>query len=190
MNAGRNEMKQGVRTATVVVTLLSLAGLVSAQHEGHQMGGLSTGGGTCLANAKESLRIVESANLRLEEARQTNSPQRMRAAIGDLQAALAEVRTQLSLCVSPAKLPGASAAPSMEGMDHSSMPGMDHSGMEGMDHSGRSTAATGKSVDPVCGMEVDVASAPKATLEGKTYFFCSQADKAKFLKSPATYSKH
>lgn len=184
-------MKQTIRGAIVFATLLSLAGVALAQHEGHQMGGSPSGSGTCVANAKESLRLVEGADRRLEEARQINSPQQMRAAMGDLQAALAEVKTQLSLCVSPAKAPASGAAPSV---DHMGMPGMDHSAMEreGMDHSGMGAmgaATSGKSVDPVCGMEVDVASAPRATVDGKNYSFCSEADKAKFLKNPAAYRK-
>ncbi len=184
-------MKHRTRTAIACVCLMAWAAASVAQHQGHQMGTGSAGGGPCLAHAKEGLRIVENANRQLEEARQTNSPREMRAAMNQLQAALGEIRTQLSLCVSQAS---ESVAPGMGGMDHSSMEGMDHSSMEGMDHSGMGkiggTAPIGKPVDPVCGMEVDAASAPKAMLDGKTYYFCSEADKAKFLKSPSTYQNH
>jgi hypothetical protein len=102
----RDPMKNSIRIAIVGAVLLASRGAVLAQHEGHQMGQMAENG-ACLANAKESLRIVESASLRLEEARQTNSPQRMRAAMDDLQAALAEVRTQLNLCVHPDAKPTA-----------------------------------------------------------------------------------
>lgn len=41
---------------------------------------------------------------------------------------------------------------------------------------------------PVCGMEVaDMETAPTAAYKGKTYYVCSEEDKAKFQKSPAQY---
>lgn len=232
-------MKSAIRTAVALVALLGRAGVSLAQHEGHQIGSARTGEGACLPNAKEGLRIVESANRRLEEARQTNSPQQMRAAISELQAALSEIRTQLSLCVRPAA--GGSGTPGMEGMDHTGMKGMDPPAMEGMDHSkmghdkpaapksekppsggvdhskmgqekpaapktgeppsaemdhsklgsgkpaSPSGAQAGDRVDPVCGMEVGSQATEKATYQGKTYYFCSRADREKFLSDPAKY---
>jgi len=228
-------MYRQTRIVIASIGLLGLAFASLAQHQGHQMGTPSTTGGSCQANAKEGLKIVESANRQLEEARQTNSPQQMRAAMNDLQSALGEVRTQLSLCVSPAAGSAGSATgmDSMEGMDHSAMEGMpgmdskpssppggqgiskqmDHSQMD-MDHSKMTmpgmnaapkaaapTAPTpaGKQVspapqtnskDPVCGMEVGTGATEKATYQGKTYYFCSRADKEKFLSDPATYLNH
>lgn len=216
MNPQRNTMKSGIRAVIVVAALLAWAGVSLAQHEGHQMGGAPTGEGACLAHAKEGLRIVEGASRRLEEARQTNSPQKMRSAISELQAALGEVRTQLSLCVGPAA--GGSGTPGMKDMDHSGMKGTDPPAMEGMDHStmGHEKPAAPKSekppsgemdhskmgkakpaapsatpakepVDPVCGMKVSAQAAEKETYQGKTYFFCSRADREKFLSDPAKY---
>ena len=234
-------MKNGTRTAIACVGLVVWAGVSLAQHQGHQMGSGSAGGGPCLARAKEGLRIVDNANRQLEEARQTNSPQQMRAAMNDLQSALGEVRTQLSLCVSPADAGNAGSSTGMEGMNHSGMKDMDHSAMEGMqgmdskpskapvrpdtskemdhsqmdmDHSKMSmpgmnapakkaepTSASpeGKEVsqvspqtntkDPVCGMEVGTRATEKATYHGKTYYFCSRADREKFLSDPAPYVK-
>jgi YHS domain-containing protein len=37
-------------------------------------------------------------------------------------------------------------------------------------------------VDPVCGMEVEVASAHKLSRGGKTYFFCSEDCKAEYAR--------
>lgn len=43
--------------------------------------------------------------------------------------------------------------------------------------------------DPVCGMEVDEQRAvAKADYQGKTYFFCSDACKARFEKAPQRYA--
>jgi YHS domain-containing protein len=45
-------------------------------------------------------------------------------------------------------------------------------------------ANAAKVVDPVCGMKVDPKTAPTSTHAGKTYYFCSKEDKAKFDKNP------
>ena len=48
--------------------------------------------------------------------------------------------------------------------------------------------ALGKVVDPVCGMEIDTTGAVTATYRGKTYYFCTEDNKAKFLKDPDRYT--
>jgi YHS domain-containing protein len=190
------------------------------------MGGQETGNEACPARAKESLRIVEAANRRLEEARQANSPRQMRSAVDDFQAALAEIKTQLSLCVSPA----AGVGSGMQGMDHSGMKEMDRMAAppkspapatktvetdhSRMDHSKMSAPGTTApperaepapptsqekeasqvplqtiTKDPVCGMEVGPRATQKATYQGKTYYFCSRADREKFLSDPSKYVK-
>jgi len=44
--------------------------------------------------------------------------------------------------------------------------------------------------DPVCGMTVDPKSpdTQKSEYKGKTYYFCSREDKAKFDKTPDKYA--
>jgi YHS domain-containing protein len=50
--------------------------------------------------------------------------------------------------------------------------------------------APGKVADPVCGMEVDPATAPaQATYAGKTYYFCTKEEKEQFEKDPGKYVK-
>ena len=45
------------------------------------------------------------------------------------------------------------------------------------------------SKDPVCGMQVDEASAfAKVDYKGKTYYFCSPACKATFEKNPEKFA--
>src|SRR5262245_14259326 len=42
--------------------------------------------------------------------------------------------------------------------------------------------------DPVCGMDVDAhTTAHRATLDGRSYYFCSSGCRERFLASPATY---
>ena len=90
-------------------------------------------------------------------------------------------------------------------MDHSQMH-MDHSTMTMPRMNARPKAAvptspssTGKqtsaapqtnSKDPVCGMEVGTGATEKATYRDETYYFCSRADKEKFLADPAAYLNH
>lgn len=55
---------------------------------------------------------------------------------------------------------------------------------------GAAPANTAQVVDPVCGMKVaDPKTAPTSVHAGKTYYFCSKEDKAKFDKNPAAYLK-
>jgi len=41
---------------------------------------------------------------------------------------------------------------------------------------------------PVCGMDVDPATAPKSVYKGKTYYFCSQGDKDQFDATPNKFA--
>jgi YHS domain-containing protein len=51
-------------------------------------------------------------------------------------------------------------------------------------------AAANKVTDPVCGMKIDPATAAaKSVHAGKTYYFCSKDEKAKFDKDPEAYLK-
>jgi xanthine dehydrogenase accessory factor len=50
------------------------------------------------------------------------------------------------------------------------------------------TEAPASAVDPVCGMDVDVATARHMTdVDGITYYFCSAGCRSRFLKQPAEY---
>ena len=42
---------------------------------------------------------------------------------------------------------------------------------------------------PVCGMDVDVKTAPKSVFKGKTYYFCSDADKKSFDSAPDKFGE-
>jgi YHS domain-containing protein len=166
----------------------------------------------CLEGSRQALEIVARANARLDAARQTNNPPAMRAAMDDLQAALSEIKTRLASCekaavtmlqagphaghqapgtpvTQPAAAQPAPAAP----MDHSkmghAMPApqqqpVDHSKM---DHSKMGHGAAPADVtDPVCGMKV-TEQRHKAEYKGQTYYFCSEADRQKFVASPQKY---
>ncbi|CAN5892593.1 hypothetical protein BH11VER1_BH11VER1_01170 [soil metagenome] len=44
---------------------------------------------------------------------------------------------------------------------------------------------TTTTLDPICGMTVDEATAIHAERDGKTFYFCSEQCREKFLASPA-----
>jgi len=50
-------------------------------------------------------------------------------------------------------------------------------------------AAAKETADPVCGMTVDPKDSDKTDYKGKTYYFCSLADKKEFDKNPDKYVK-
>jgi len=43
--------------------------------------------------------------------------------------------------------------------------------------------------DAVCGMTIDENRANSTTYQGKTYYFCSEGCKAKFLENPTRYAE-
>lgn len=70
-----------------------------------------------------------------------------------------------------------------------------HAGMQHGGNAGHAAAATAQAkpeqvTDPVCGMKIDPKTAAgKSVYAGKTYYFCSADEKAKFDKDPAKYVK-
>lgn len=70
-----------------------------------------------------------------------------------------------------------------------------HGGSAGHAGHGAAPAANAQAkpelvTDPVCGMKIDPKTAAgKSTYAGKTYYFCSADEKAKFDKEPAKYAK-
>jgi YHS domain-containing protein len=44
-------------------------------------------------------------------------------------------------------------------------------------------------VDPACAARLNLADAPRATYQGRVYYFCSVADRDEFVKEPGAYLK-
>jgi Cu(I)/Ag(I) efflux system membrane fusion protein len=54
----------------------------------------------------------------------------------------------------------------------------------------KTAAAPGRTIDPICGMEVDPAkTAHRSEFQGTTYYFCSQDCRKQFDANPARYAK-
>jgi YHS domain-containing protein len=56
-------------------------------------------------------------------------------------------------------------------------------------HAGHSAAQSGdKQMDPVNGLMVDPATAPKTTYQGQTYYFSSEQSRKEFFENPAKFA--
>ena len=124
----------------------------------------------CGTHHSEAMKASEDVSTHLAEAKRAGTIAEMRTHVEAAEKAMNEMKAQMSAC--------------MEGMHkmHGEKMGAGTMGM------GSGAAATATLVDPVCGMEVDKATATTATYKGQTYYFCSEDDKAKFLKNPEQYA--
>jgi YHS domain-containing protein len=151
------------------------AAAVAGAHEkktGMAMDGMMKG---CGEHHSAAMKASDQVSMHLAEAKRSGTIAEMRRHVELADSSMAEMKKHMSMC--------------MEGMAkmHGSTMG-DGKGM-GVMMSGESSSPTtaAKVIDPVCAMEVDPATAPKATHAGKTYYFCSEGDKAKFQKNPELY---
>ena len=193
--------------------------VAAAQHEAHQAAAPQASAEMVQCARVQPVidNIIAASMARLELARQSNNPAEMRAAVDHLEAALRDIRTQLAPCSAPAAgadaghaMPGMPQAPGTPAagapMDHSKMP---MSGTQAtkpgaaadakpaapaapMDHSKMpmgGEAQPGKVMDPVNGLIVDPATAPKTTYQGQTYYFSSEQTRKEFLENPTKFAK-
>lgn len=132
----------------------------------------------CGPHHSAAMKASEDISTHLAEAKRAGTIAEMRTHVEAAEKAMAEMKSHMSAC--------------MEGMHERRGEGMHkmHGGKMGAGTTGMAstTATTAKITDPVCGMEVDKANAPTATFKGQTYYFCSEDDKAKFLKNPEQYA--
>ena len=79
--------------------------------------------------------------------------------------------------------PAAKPAPSKGGKPQASELPVDHSKMP----MGAPPEADSQAIDPVCGLKVNPATAPQATHQGQTHYFCSEQHQQLFQKNPSKY---
>jgi YHS domain-containing protein len=149
----------------IAIALSFASSIALAQHDAHKPSGAPPDIAPCLQAQPAVEQILTAAAARLESARQTNDPAEMRAAVDQLQGVLRDLKTQLAPCAAAAASASAHAA------------------------HGAPASAPDKTIDPVCGMTVDPKTAPSATHEGRTYYFCSAADQKLFKSDPRKYIK-
>ena len=93
-----------------VLLVLATAGQAQAQHEGHGAPpAKAQDPGACTEGGRQALQIVDALAMRVEAARQTNRAADLRGAVADVQASLANLRTQLAPCEGALQGPGGSA---------------------------------------------------------------------------------
>ena len=98
-------------TLTGAALVMLPVAMLRAQQPAHNMPGMAQPPGQaqmaaadCARAQPALLQTIDAANMRLEAARQSNSPPAMRAAMDDLQGALGSLRAQLEACA--AAMPG------------------------------------------------------------------------------------
>ena len=131
---------------------------------------------SCRDHCQKTSASVDQVLTSLREAKASNDPARMRAAIEEAEKPLGMMQQHMSMCM---KMMNMMHGEGMGNMHGGGM--MDHGAMHG------SKDAANMAVDPVCGMKVDPKTAPSATYQGKTYYFCSAAEQAQFEKDPASF---
>lgn len=135
----------------------------------------------CREHCAQTSASIDRMTQSMDEAKQSNDPAKMRAALDQAQKPLADMKQHMDMCMNMMSM-----MQNMKGMG-----GMMGGGMGGM-MSGKEAprmATSPEQLDPVCQMKVDPKTAPQTTYKGTTYYFCSDADKATFLKNPDMYVK-
>ena len=143
------------------------------------MGGMMQG---CQEHCQKTSASIDRTLQTIEEAKQSNDPARMRAALDQVHKPLAEMKEHMGMCMNMMSM--------MQKM-HGGMGGMMGGDMGGMmgDKGAPRMATSPQQLDPVCQMKVDPKTAPQTTYKGTTYYFCSEGDKGTFLKDPEAYIK-
>ena len=97
-------MKQALSAAAIVAAMAAPAAVWAGQQPpAHNMAGVGqptsqAAVAECAQAQPRLLQTIAAADMRLEAARQSNSPAAMRAAMDDLQGALGSLRAQLAAC--------------------------------------------------------------------------------------------
>lgn len=170
--------KTWLSVLTAFVFVLSTA-VIAGAHEkktGKATGEAMSG---CSEHHSAAMKAGEQVNLHLAEAKRSSTVAEMRRHVEMAQTSMAEMEKHAAMCMEMMHKP------------HGEMMGEGKGKMEHCMTSGKgsSPATAAKVIDPVCGMEVDPATALKATYAGKTYYFCSEDEKAKFQKNPEAYTR-
>lgn len=127
----------------------------------------------CHNHCQDTSKAIDQVLNNLNQAKASNDRAKMRAAIGQVQKPLSEMKQHMTMCTQ------------MMGMMEKMHGGMMKDTHASMIQTEKQTTA--KVVDPVCGMEVDPKTSESAIYKGKTYYLCSKEEKEKFQKNPEQY---
>lgn len=250
---------QSTALATVFAALLCPASAIAQQpppvdHSAHGATPQAAGADDCMTAQSKVSATAATARERLETARQTNEPAKLRAAVDEALLAIGALLSATEPCRTAPPMAG------MAGMDHSAMaapqPGAPvsprppaaaadpHAGMNmpnaparpaarpaakpaakpadphaGMNmgtpakpaarpratpgakpaskaadpHAGMAMPSGAKTADDpkklACTPKIDLDNAPTTTYKGKAYYFCTAADRLRFIMNPEAYLK-
>jgi len=191
-------MKVEYTRGTLSLTLWALVSLPAfAQHDSQQMPSPGTSASSasppaCAQSSQGVTRGIDALLGRIDEARQTNDAAKMRATVGDVQVALAQMKTQLADCT--ALTEGSAATGNMGAMDHSKM--QVAPGTPVMQPGSTVPAAAAKTAAPVAGMDhskmqmgpgtaAKPAGAPASPPKGKTAAPMAGMDHSKMAGMPS-----
>ena len=129
----------------------------------------------CGEHHAAAMKASDDVSMHLAEAKRSTTLTAMRTHVEAADKAMTEMKNHMSMCME------------MMNKEQGGMKGMGMMGSGAAAGSSSPSTSASKVVDPVCGMEVDMATGPSLTYKGKTYYFCSEEDKAKFEKNPEQY---
>lgn len=154
-----------------------------------------------LSNSPTDMRAaLESLEAALRDIRAQSAPCAAAAASADPHAGHGRPASQPPASTPPAKTPSSaadphaghtmpSAAPPSKDVP-TTKPGPSRTSKPAHSHTAPSAAKPGdKPRDPVNGLIVDPATAPKTTYQGQTYYFSSEQSRKEFLENPAKFAK-
>ena len=119
----------------------------------------------CREHCQASMKSMDQMAKAMADAKASNDPAKMRAALDQAEKPLTDMREHMSMCMNMMNM--------MQKMHGGGMGGM----MGGMMSGDQIKVATSTSeLANLCEGKVSAADAPRATYQGRIYYFCSQAD--------------
>jgi YHS domain-containing protein len=168
------------RPALVAAAILCASALVFAHDPKKKSAMTGDMMNECGEHHSAAMKASDQVNIHLAEAKSAGTLAEMRRHVEMAQSAMADMGKHMSMCVE--------MVDKTHGGMMGSEKGMMGDGMMGSGTTSGDKSTAGKIIDPVCNMEVaDTKTAPTLAYMGKTYYFCSEEDKAKFQKKPDQY---
>lgn len=178
-------MKQAGSILSVAVLLgLAAAAQQTTDKPPQKSGQMSMGDmmSGCREHCQATMKSMEQMHKTMEEAKASNDPAKMRAALDQAQKPLADMKEHMGMCMNMMSM--------MDKMHGGGMGGMMRgSGGMGMVEEQIKIATSAHELATMCEGKVSSSNAPTASYRGRTYYFCSQADRDKFQKEPEKFLK-
>jgi YHS domain-containing protein len=135
----------------------------------------------CRKHCQTTMKSMEQMERTMVDAKASNDPAKMRAALDQAQKPLADMKEHMNMCMNMMNM-----MQKMHGQG-GMMGGAGHMGMMSGEQLRMTTSPN--DLGTLCKANVNSMNAPRATYQGKTYYFCSDADKEQFEKTPQKFIK-